>query len=239
VSNAANMAAVLGIGFDLDHTLAIDNRLERVAFLRLLEVMLREGGCTAGTFADEIESIDELLTRQRRGEFSIDDAVTRFAETHSLEPSGRYVEIFRASAVGMVDEFVVPLPGVAPMLDTLHERGIAVAVLSNGWNPLQVRKAERAGFRGTVLVSSEIGVQKPAREAFERLLEVLGTTSDRTWYVGDDPLGDVAGAQQAGMRTVWMNWEGKEYPPELTPPAHTIGDFRELVHLLPAPAAAR
>jgi putative hydrolase of the HAD superfamily len=233
------MDAVLGIGFDLDHTLAIDNRLERVAFLRLLDVLLRQGGRTVGTFADEIESIDELLTRERRGEFSIDDAVTRFVETHAVEASGQYVERFRATAVEMVDEFVIPLPGVARVLDTLHERGIAVALLSNGWNPLQVRKAERAGFRGSILVSSEIGVQKPALTAFERLLEVLGTAPDRTWYVGDDPYGDVAGAQAAGIRAVWMNWERKEYPSELAPPAHTIGDFRELLELLPAPAEAR
>ncbi len=37
-SNARTMEPVEGIGFDLDHTLAIDNRLERVAFLRLLEM---------------------------------------------------------------------------------------------------------------------------------------------------------------------------------------------------------
>jgi len=230
---------VRGIGFDLDHTLAIDNRLERVALLRLLELVLRAGGRAAGTFSDEIERIDELLARQRRGEFSIDDAVTRFVAAHGLEPSGDYVEIFRRSAVDMVDEFVIPLPGVQPMLAGLRERGIAVAVLSNGWNPLQVRKAERAGFRGTILVSSEIGVQKPAPAAFERLLEALGTDAEHTWYVGDDPHGDVAGAQRVGMRAVWMNWERQEYPPELTQPDYTIADFAELLESLPAPARAR
>lgn len=230
---------VRGIGFDLDHTLAIDNRLERVALLRLLELVLRDGGRVVGTFSDEIEHIDELLARQRRGEFSIDDAVTRFVAAHGLEPSALYVDTFRRSAVAMVDEFVIPLPSVTPMLEALRERGIAVAVLSNGWNPLQVRKAERAGFRGTVLVSSEIAVQKPAPAAFERLLETLGTDAGHTWYVGDDPAADVAGAQRVGMRAVWMNWERKEYPPDVARPAHTIGDFQELLELLPAPARAR
>ncbi|HLX25917.1 MAG TPA: HAD family hydrolase [Candidatus Cybelea sp.] len=233
------MEDVRGIGFDLDHTLAIDNRLERVALLRLLELLLREGGSTVGTLADEIESIDDLLARQRRGEFPIDDAVTRFVVARGLEPSARYVEIFRLSAVEMVDEFVIALPGVQPMLDALRERGIAVAVLSNGWNPLQVRKAQQAGFAGKVIVSSEIGAQKPAAAAFERLLDALGTEPDRSWYVGDDPHGDVAGAQRAGMSAVWMNWEHKEYPSDLTPPAHTISEFAELLALLPAPAGAR
>jgi HAD superfamily hydrolase (TIGR01509 family) len=233
------MDDVRGIGFDLDHTLAIDNRLERVALLRLLEILLREGGRPVGTLADEIESIDDLLARQRHGEFSIDDAVRQFVAARGLEPSPRYVEFFRTSAVDMVAEFVVALPGVAPMLESLRERGIAVAVLSNGWNPLQARKAQQAGFAGKVLVSSEIGAQKPAPVAFERLLETLGTEPDRSWYVGDDPAGDVAGAQRLGMRAVWMNWERKVYPSDLAPPAHTISDFSQLIELLPAPVRAR
>jgi HAD superfamily hydrolase (TIGR01509 family) len=233
------MAPVRGIGFDLDHTLAIDNRLERVAFLRLLELLLREGGKTVGTLADEIASIDELLARQRRGEFSIDEAVRNFVALRGLDPSDRYAELFRRDAVEMAGEFVVTLPGVAALLDALRERGISTAILSNGWNPLQLRKAERTGFRGPVLVSSEIGVQKPEPRAFERLLAALGTDPEATWYVGDDPHGDVAGAQRLGIGTVWMNWEGNEYPAGLPAAAHTIRDFGELIALLPGPVPAR
>lgn len=231
------MDVVRGIGFDLDHTLAIDNRLERVAFLRLLELLLSEGGESVGTLADEIENIDELLAVQRRGEFSIDEAVRRFVAERHLEPTQRYVETFRRRAVEMVEEFVVALPGVKAMLEALQEREIAVAILSNGWNPLQVRKAEQAGFsNGPVLVSSEIGEQKPAPRAFETLLAALGTVPGQTWYVGDDPHGDVAGAQAVGIGSIWLNWERKEYPAELESPQHTIKAFTELLELLPSPA---
>jgi putative hydrolase of the HAD superfamily len=229
------MPAVRAIGFDLDHTLAIDNRLERVALLRLLEVLLSEGGRTAGTLEDEIERIDALLAAQRRGDCSIDEAVRRFVAEHGVEPSERHVAAFRRTAVAMVGEFLVPLPGVKPALAALRERGIAVAILSNGWNPLQARKAEHGGFRGPVVVSSEIGVQKPARGAFDVLLRTLGTTPDLTWYVGDDPQVDIAGAHAAGMNAVWLNWERKGYPPALEPPDHTISGFDELLALLPEP----
>jgi putative hydrolase of the HAD superfamily len=229
------MEPVRGIGFDLDHTLAIDNRLERVAFLRLLEMLLGERGRTIGTLADEIDSIDRLLTHQRRGEFSIDEAVRRFVAVHGLEPTQRHVESYRAGAVEMVDEFVVTLPGVRPTLQALRERGIAIAILSNGWNPLQHRKAERAGFRGTVLVSSDIGEQKPAPRAFEMLLAALGTPPEQTLYVGDNPQSDVAGAHKAGIGSVWINWEHQTYPPDLEAPSYTIADFSELLEVLPAP----
>jgi HAD superfamily hydrolase (TIGR01509 family) len=232
------MDRICGIGFDLDHTLAIDNRLERVAFLHLLEVVLAEGGRPVGGFADEIDDIDELLRQQRQGEFSIDDAVGRFVVARGLEPSERYAEWFRRNAVEMVEEFVVPLPGVRPMLDGLRDRGLAVAILSNGWNPLQLRKAQQAGFDGPVLVSSEIGVQKPEARAFEQLLRTLGTDAGATWYVGDDPRGDVAGAQAMGIRGVWMNWERGAYPPAIAPPDYTIADLSELLELFPAEVRA-
>jgi HAD superfamily hydrolase (TIGR01509 family) len=231
------MDAVRGIGFDLDHTLAIDNCLERVAFLHLLEEVLREGGRPVGTLGDEIASIDELLARQRHGEFSIDEAVRRFVAQRSLEPTEFHVEAFRRNAVAMVEQFVVPLPGVQPTLEGLRERGIVVGVLTNGWNPLQVRKAERAGFRGPILVSSEIGERKPAHRAFEVLLRALGTEPQQTWYVGDDPHDDIAGAHASGIAGVWIDWEHKEYPTELPRPQHTIHNFIELLDLLPAAAS--
>jgi HAD superfamily hydrolase (TIGR01509 family) len=229
------MEQLRGIGFDLDHTLAIDNRLERVAFLRLLESVLSDGGRSVGTLSDEIDGIDELLTRQRHGEFSIDEAVLRFVAAHEVPAKPAYVEAFRRTAVALVDDLVVPLPGVSRTLASLRERGLRMAVLTNGWNPMQRRKAERAGFTGTLLVSSEIGVQKPAPRAFEMLLGALGTQPHASWYVGDDPRADVAGAQAAGMQTVWIDWERKAYPPDVCAPDHTIQAFDELLDLFPAP----
>ena len=227
-----------GIGFDLDHTIAIDNRLERVAFLRLLETLLSEGGRAIGTLTDEIDDIEELLSHQRNGEFTIDEAVRRFVAAHGLQPSQGHADWYRRNAVDMVEEFVIPLPGVGQTLEALREAGIALAVLTNGWNPLQVRKAERAGFRGTVLVSSEIGEQKPAPRAYELLLADLGSSPQQTWYVGDNPQSDVAGAQRMGIVTVWINWERQTYPSNLNPPDHTIREFGELLTLLPAPVQA-
>jgi HAD superfamily hydrolase (TIGR01549 family) len=233
------MEGICGIGFDLDHTLAIDNRLERVALLRLLESLLRDGGRAIGTLADEIDDIDDLLARQRRGEFSIDEAVRRFVAQRRVEPTQRYVERFRQSAVEMVEEFVIALPGVRPTLAGLRERGIVMGILSNGWNPLQVRKAIHVGFDGAILVSSEIGEQKPSPNAFDLLLQQLGADAQCAWYVGDDPYSDVAGAHEVGMRAVWMNWERKQYPSDLPPPDRTIGRFEELLELFPAPAKVR
>ncbi|MGA8661944.1 MAG: HAD family hydrolase [Candidatus Cybelea sp.] len=227
------MDAIRGIGFDLDHTLAIDNHLERVVFLRLLKSVSSRGGRVEGSLSDQIADVDRLLQRQRGGEFTIDEAVRLFAAEHGLANGDWFVESFREMAVGSVEDFLVSLPGVDQTMEELQKRGILVAVLTNGWNPLQKRKAEQAGFRGPVLVSSEIGERKPSVGAFERLLHVLGTEPRYTCYVGDDPHDDIAGAQDAGLQTVWLDWEGREYPDNVPPPTHTIHAFPELLEFVP------
>ena len=227
------MDHVDGIGFDLDHTLAIDNRLERVAFLRLLERVLEKGGRSIGTFSDEIDAIDALLSQQRHGECTIDAAVDKFVVSHGVAPDRSYTASFRAMAVDMVDEFVVALPGVDTTLTKLRDRGIKIAILTNGWSDLQQYKARRAGFSGAVIVSDDIGALKPAPAAFDTLLAQLDTQAARTWYVGDSPETDIAGAQAAGLGTVWFNWERKVYPEGVAQPQHTIESFGALLSLLP------
>lgn len=227
------MGAVAGIGFDLDHTLEIDNKLERVAFMRLLELVEEHGGTGISNLNEESDRIDQLLQQNREGVFSIEDAVRRFVVDRGVEPRSIYVERFTAMALEMVDAFVIPLPGVKPTLTALRELGIPVAVLSNGWNPLQIRKAQRAGFEGPVLASADIGQQKPGTRAFEALLGALGTRPENTWFVGDDPRSDVNGSRAAGLHAIWFDWEKKEFPKELAAPPFTIHALRELLDVLP------
>jgi putative hydrolase of the HAD superfamily len=232
------MDAIHAIGFDLDHTLAIDNQLERVCFLRLLQSVSSRGGHSLGTLAEESAAVDRLLQHQRSGELTIDETVRVFVAERGLPDGDWFVDSFRKMAVESVQEFLVPLPGVEQTMEELQKRGILVAVLTNGWNPLQKRKAEQAGFRGPVLVSSEIGERKPSKNAFECLLQALGTQARQTCYVGDDPRDDVAGAQDAGLQAVWIDWERREYPDHLNPPSHTITALVELLALVPHCARA-
>jgi HAD superfamily hydrolase (TIGR01509 family) len=230
-----NRDETIGVGFDVDHTIAIDNKLERVAFLRLLEFVAKDGGRRVDGLENEIQRIDELLERQRDGSFSIDEAVRRFVAERGV--SGRddfYVETFRTMAVEMVDQFVIPLPEAQRTFSALRARGVRIAVLSNGWNPLQVRKARRVGFDAVVLASGDIGARKPNRRAFEALIAALGTPPERTWYVGDDPLADIEGARQAGLNAVWMDAENATFPPELRAPLHTIHALDEILELVAA-----
>ncbi|HKU67013.1 MAG TPA: HAD family hydrolase [Candidatus Baltobacteraceae bacterium] len=226
------MRKVKAVGFDFDHTLGIDNKLERVAFLRLLDAACEIGGHCIGTLAEEIECIDDLLAKQRSGAFSIEEAVQRFMRERGVAHPDEFIGRYKRMAVEMVDSFVIPQPGVRQMLSELRRRGIPVAILTNGWSPLQQHKAARVEFEGPVVVSGDLGFQKPEPQAFEALADALGVPCAEIAFVGDTPASDVAGARRAGMQGVWFDAEGAAYPPDLPPADAVIHSLAELTSLV-------
>jgi len=223
---------IRALGFDIDHTLGIDNKLERVAFLRLLGEVCQEGGGCLGTLAEESARIDTLLERQRSGSFTIDQAVCRFASDRGARFPEEFVDRYKRMAVESVPQFFVAQPAAAAVLRELRLRGIPCAILSNGWSPLQQKKARRLEFDGPVLVSDQIGAQKPEPAAFDALARALKTERHEIAYVGDNPSADVAAALAAGMRGIWLDAERVEYAPGLPAPSAVIHSLAELLALL-------
>ncbi|HTZ55391.1 MAG TPA: HAD family hydrolase [Candidatus Acidoferrum sp.] len=230
------MGAACAVGFDIDHTLCIDNKLERVAFLHLLNRVIEEGGIARGSLAQESDHIDELLVFARSGGGTIEEAVRRFVRERGVDPTDEHVAGFKRMALAMADSFIVPDPHARRTIEALQRLGIPVAVLSNGWNPLQVAKARLAGFGGVVLASADLGVQKPNPAAFTALARELGAEPARCFYVGDDPWADVGGALGAGFQAVWLDHEGKKYPTDLPPPTCVVRSLEEVFALVAAEA---
>jgi HAD superfamily hydrolase (TIGR01549 family) len=226
-----------GVGFDIDHTLCIDNKLERVVFLHLLERVVRDGGSPLGSLAEESERIDALLAHARSGAETIEAAVERFARERGAHGVG-YVEDFKRMALAMAASFVVPDPQAPGTIAELTRLDIPHAVLSNGWNPLQEAKARRAGFTGRVIASGDLGVQKPDPKAFAVLVDELGGDPERCFYIGDDPVSDVQGALGAGLRAIWLDHEGKVYPADCAPPTFTVHSLQEALAVIAAEAHA-
>jgi HAD superfamily hydrolase (TIGR01509 family) len=161
---------------------------------------------------------------------TLDTMVAVFAE--QLGAAGADPQRWRELCYALVDELVRPIAGARELVAQLRARGVPVAVLTNGWTPLQQKKIARAlgdAAHGlTVLVSDELGAVKPARAAFDALVATLGVPLEHAWYVGDNPPGDVGGALAAGLRAVWFDWEGLSYPQDLPPPTLRISALREL-----------
>jgi HAD superfamily hydrolase (TIGR01549 family) len=227
------MASDFAVGFDFDHTLGIDNKLERTVALDMLASLAAQHGITYdGVAADE--AIEATMRSYRSGTTSIEGAIAGFFEQFA-PVGGPVLDVatnFRDEVVARAPAFIEARPEAEAVLARLDEMGVPYAILTNGWSPLQEEKARLLHFRGSVFVSERIGALKPARAAFDVLAKHFELPFERIWYVGDDPVADCAGAAALGMQSVWYDWEERAYPPDLAKPTATIHTLDELIALL-------
>ncbi|MFJ5839677.1 HAD family hydrolase [Streptomyces shenzhenensis] len=121
-------------------------------------------------------------------------------------------------------------PDVLPVLDILaasHRH----AVLSNSSTRVQEHKLRALGVRDrfeAVLCAAELGVSKPAPEAFLAACEALELPPHEVAYVGDHPEIDGRGAAEAGLLSVWIDRGGAPAAAAAAAAAHRIASLAEL-----------
>jgi FMN phosphatase YigB (HAD superfamily) len=224
---------MIALGFDFDHTLGIDNALERKAMDAYARELGRPLDPDDGAQRQRVEA---LLADFRAGATSMDEMIRRFAALLCVPAASAAAERWREHCYALVGELVRPIEGAVELLAALRARGVPHAILTNGWTPLQQKKIARAlgdeNLAMPILVSDAIRAVKPERAAFDALAGALDLPREQTWYVGDNARGDVGGALAAGLRAVWFDWEGQSYPQDLPPPTLVIHALRELEALV-------
>lgn len=115
------------------------------------------------------------------------------------------------------EELLVEIPGAMATVRALEDRGIATALLSNATDGDYIRRAVgRFGWRDRfrpLIVSSDIGVRKPRREAFEAVLRDWPYAPEEIAVVGDSLRHDVGGAQALGMGAFHLTWIPNPWDP--------------------------
>ncbi len=114
--------------------------------------------------------------------------------------AARYRHIARDAAA----ETSKPLPGAQRALRELQKLSIPLAILANGVRSAEQQKAASIGFTGRVIVSEDIGAQKPDLRAFSMLAREMALPAECIWYVGSDYDRDIAPARVAGFNAVWL-----------------------------------
>lgn len=115
-----------------------------------------------------------------------------------------YRRIFDANCMYQV----VPYDGILEMLDTLKEKGIKLAVLSNKPHQ-QTQKVVKTVF-GDELFDIAQGQQdsiarKPSPDGVLHILDEFGVSPDECLYVGDSEV-DVKTGMNAGATTIAVTW---------------------------------
>jgi len=106
-------------------------------------------------------------------------------------------------------------PDTLSFLTAVRERGIPLALVTNGDAREQRAKIERhalAPFFGAIVIEGEFGAGKPDAAVYRHALAALGTRPDATVMVGDNFGWDVAGARDAGLVGVYLDRAGRGLP---------------------------
>jgi putative hydrolase of the HAD superfamily len=132
------------------------------------------------------------------------------------------------------DEAIRPLPGAIETLRQLKRRGIQLALLTNGpaeWQRYKIDRFQLAPFFDCIVIEGEFGAGKPDERVYRYAMERLNVTPEQTWMVGDHPEWDVGAPQGLGIRGIWVDPAGREFP-EDSPvrPDRVIRALPELLH---------
>ena len=136
---------------------------------------------------------------------------------------------------------VVSFPDVPDALQTLLDNDIRVGLITNAYQPMWMRDRELEAYGLLHLFSecrftaADVGWLKPHPRIFEAALECLGVQPAEAVFVGDNPVADVAGAQNVGMRGVLRAGRHETGMLEgLIEPDHRLHSLAELPPVLDA-----
>lgn len=220
------------ITLDLDDTLWAIHPVIRRAEERLYAwIGERYPGITEMFSPDDLRDVrcdvfTEYRDRAHDLTFMRRTVLTRIAEAAGYDDS--YVD----DAFAVFDEVrndVTLFPEARPALVALRERFTLIAVTNGNAN------LEKIGIRDLfddVISAAMAGAAKPARPIFDMAVAAGGASAGQTLHVGDHPLFDVHGARDAGLRAVWVNRDGEQWPEEYDRPDAEVQHVGELHELL-------
>ncbi|WP_426119502.1 HAD family hydrolase [Pseudomonas sp. DSP3-2-2] len=119
-------------------------------------------------------------------------------------------------------------PEVQPMLEILAKT-FTLGVITNG--NADVRRLGLADYFAFALCAEDLGIGKPDPAPFLEALKRGNADPAHAVHIGDHPGDDIAGAQQAGMRAIWYNPQGKPWEAEKSPDAE-ISSLTQLPDVL-------
>ncbi|HEY7254028.1 MAG TPA: HAD family hydrolase [Methylomirabilota bacterium] len=217
---------------DLDDTLLDYSGGVSESWQQACEAVCRPRGVDAGAAVEAIARTRRWFwddpDRHRRERTNMLRAWTQIA-VHGLAElgvtdqalAGRIAEAYAERRWARMALF----PGVLDALAVLRDRGVPLALVTNGDVRQQRRKIEQhdlARFFDVIVFEGEFGCGKPDEKVYRHALAGLGARPDAAWMIGDHLEFDVLAPQRLGLRGVWVDAEGVGLPPSATGSPHRI-----------------
>lgn len=168
------------------------------------------------SFADALTEISRSLTGQ------VDAAAVKFAREQRVRE--------KAAAFAEVHD------DVAGMIYGLRRQGLRLAVVSNcfgedvdGWSAWPLARE----FQCTVFSFAE-GISKPDPRSYLTATRRLGVEPASALFIGDGGDGELAGAEQAGIRAFRADWFARRWPSHgpSAPEAITLANCHDVLEMV-------
>jgi len=184
--------------FDLDQTL-LDREKSLLDFLTWqCEGMLKP------YIEDQVAFISRFMELDANGTVWKDKVYSALIDEFDLEEwsSSELLAVYESCFCG----FSVPRLGVLEALNAISS-DYKLGLISNGMSPFQERNFKGLGVASmfdSVIVSAAVNLRKPDPAIFHLACAELKVNPDEAVYVGDNPIADIEGARDAGLRTIFI-----------------------------------
>jgi HAD superfamily hydrolase (TIGR01549 family) len=164
------------------------------------------------------------------------DAVAGMLEAFGAAASAEQLDRYRARQWERHARAFALRDGVADTVQMLRSRGLHVGMVSNIDDDQLAHLlavAQIAPYFDSILSSEQAQSCKPDTAIFAEALRRAGCAPPEALFVGDTIAQDIAGANQAGLRSVLLWHRSDREPPAGEPqPHHVIRRIPELLELL-------
>jgi len=121
-------------------------------------------------------------------------------------------------------------PQVQETLDQLRSH-YRLAVVSDAQRMYAIPELRAVGllnYFNPIIISGDYGYRKPDPRLFQKALDALQVRPEQALFLGNDLYHDIFGAQQVGMKAIFLSSDQGDPPYQTISPDYTISRFAEL-----------
>ncbi len=185
--------------FDVDETLI--SRKE--SFLRFCEYLLNKYATEYPYEGTKEDLLDYMVEIDANGYGGIRNFIPKLNKFWKLPLT---IEEFIRERNQLFGKLAIPFPELYEVLKALKTR-YKLGIITNGYSSVQRDKIETVkitDYFDDIIVSGEVGVEKPDPRIFGLSCERLGVKPEEAVFVGDHYPNDIAGAIGANIKPIWI-----------------------------------
>jgi putative hydrolase of the HAD superfamily len=227
------------IGFDWAYTLVDLGKEDDRKPLQKVFSFLEKKNISLPGFEEFLEKLRKIFrpmiensratNQEARFEVALEKLLNHFGI--SLNENITLIELLEAYYLEVYSERKV-YPEVASVLKSFKTMGTRMGIVSNTTNPVFMKEMEMQAtglksFFEFAIYSSNTPYRKPHPSIFELAITHLDMNPEEILFVGDTISMDVVGAQGVGMKSAWLNRDGKNLPAGINPDyeLHSLEDL--------------